>query len=115
MAAKPKALPRLTVEKIREADDLPTEVVNVPEWGGSVVIRGVSKAAFEKFQEMDSPDDVHFLLGLAIVEPEMSVEDIAAMREKSVQANLRIEQAILKASGIDTSAVADAEARFLAE
>ena len=41
----------LTKEQILESDDLKTEVVDVPEWGGEVTIRimsGTERDAFEQ-------------------------------------------------------------------
>lgn len=40
-------LPRLTFEAIMEANDLPTRVHNIPEWGGSLLLRGATMAAIE--------------------------------------------------------------------
>ena len=34
----------LTREQILEADDLPTESLDVPEWGGEVLIRALNGA-----------------------------------------------------------------------
>lgn len=40
----------LTREQILEADDLPTEVLDVPEWGGSIMIRTMSGSERDAFE-----------------------------------------------------------------
>ena len=110
-AAEP--LPRLTFEQIESATDLKEKEVDVPEWGGSVLVRGVSKAIWEKYTEMDSPGDICFLMSEAVVEPAITVEQAAVLRAKSVPALSRVEGAILEVCGLG-SAVVDAERRFLA-
>ena len=42
----------LTKEQILKANDLKTEVVNVPEWGGDVMVRGMSGLARDKFESL---------------------------------------------------------------
>jgi hypothetical protein len=62
----------LTREQILAVDDLQTEIVNVPEWGGSVMVRGLTgkeRDAFERSmvilktgkQEKDAKPDVDFV------------------------------------------------------
>ena len=49
----------LTKDQILEADDLRTETVDVPEWGGSVLVRtmsGTDRDAFEASMITLSPD-----------------------------------------------------------
>lgn len=41
---------RLTKEQILEANDLPTEEVSVPEWGGDVLVRGLNATARLKYE-----------------------------------------------------------------
>ena len=40
----------LTRDQILTADDLVTETVEVPEWGGSVLVRGMSGTQRDKFE-----------------------------------------------------------------
>jgi len=40
----------LTKEQILDADDLVTEIVEVPEWGGSVIVRGMTGAERDNFE-----------------------------------------------------------------
>jgi hypothetical protein len=102
----------LTVDAILSAADLPSEVVQVPEWGGAVKVQGLSRAAYDaiaKAAEVTVPatgpgqvagtkrDDDKFsdLLFLAcVVEPQFTDEHIPALRGKSLGALNRVYQAI---------------------
>lgn len=102
----------LTVDAILSAADLPSEVVQVPEWGGAVKVQGLSRAAYDaiaKAAEVTVPatgpgqvagtkrDDDKFsdLLFLAcVVEPQFTEEHIPALRGKSLGALNRVYQAI---------------------
>jgi len=102
----------LTIDQILAANDLPTEVVEVPEWGGRVKVQGLSRASYDaiaKAAEVTVPatgpgqqagtkrDDDKFsdLLFLAcVVEPKFTDEHIPALRNKSLGALNRVYQAI---------------------
>jgi hypothetical protein len=102
----------LTVDAILSASDLPTEAVEVPEWGGAVKVQGLSRAAYDaiaKAAEVTVPatgpgqvagtkrDDDKFsdLLFLAcVVEPKFEEAHIPALRGKSLGALNRVYQAI---------------------
>ena len=102
----------LTIDAILAADDLPVEVVEVPEWGGCVKVRGLSRAAYDGIakaaevavaptgpgqQAGTKRDDDKFsdLLFLAcVVEPQFSEDHIPALRGKSLGALNRVYQAI---------------------
>lgn len=102
----------LSVDQILAANDLPSEVVEVPEWGGKVKVQGLSRAAYDgiaKAAEVTVPatgpgqqagtkrDDDKFsdLLFLAcVVEPRFADEHIPALRNKSLGALNRVYQAI---------------------
>lgn len=107
-AAKKKPLPRLTFEQIEAAEDIKQETVEVPEWGGSVVVRGVPKADYDAFLLLESPDDVHFLLSKAFVEPAIDEEQAAKLRQKSASAMERVEATIMR-----LCSARGAEQRFL--
>lgn len=40
----------LTRDQIMSIDDLPTETVEVPEWGGSVIVRGLTAAERDDYE-----------------------------------------------------------------
>lgn len=41
----------LSRDQILQAQDLPTETVEVPEWGGEVIIRGLTGAERDQFEQ----------------------------------------------------------------
>jgi hypothetical protein len=102
----------LTIDAILAAHDLPSEVVEVPEWGGKVKVQGLSRAAYDdiaKAAEVTVPptgpgqqattrrDDDKFsdlLLLACVVEPRFTDEHIPALRGKSLGALNRVYQAI---------------------
>lgn len=40
----------LTKDEILSAQDLPTEIVEVPEWGGNILVRGMSGTERDSFE-----------------------------------------------------------------
>jgi len=43
-------MPFLNRDSILNADDIPQELVNVPEWGGDVYVRGLTARELDKYQ-----------------------------------------------------------------
>lgn len=43
-------MPFLNRDAILNADDIPQELVNVPEWGGDVYVRGLTARELDKYQ-----------------------------------------------------------------
>ena len=102
----------LSIDQILAANDLPTEVVEVPEWGGRVKVQGLSRASYDaiaKAAEVTVPatgpgqqagtkrDDDRFsdlLFVACVIEPRFTDEHIPALRDKSLGALNRVYQAI---------------------
>ena len=102
----------LTVDEILAANDLPTEIVHIPEWGGNVKIQGLTRAAFDainKAAEVAIPatgpgqqattrrDEDRFSEALfiaCVLEPKFTEEHLPALRQKSLGALNRVYQAI---------------------
>lgn len=104
----------LTVEAIRAADDLPTEVVEVPEWGGAVVVRGLSVADWVKLNKNLRPElseeqnaAIQALL-YGVVEPKFSPADVDWLVTKSLAACTRIVRVFNRLSGFNAGALAEA-------
>jgi hypothetical protein len=116
MAARPKKdapLPRLTFEQIERADDLERGVVDVPEWGGSVEVRGLTAGEWAKAQEeLEGEEADAFLVSCGVVDPPLSQEQAAKLREKSAPAIMAVHGAILRCSKMDLGALEAAERRF---
>lgn len=116
----------LTIDQILAANDIPTETVDVPEWGGRVKVQGLSRAAFDavgKAAEVVVPatgpgqqattrrDDDKFSEALflaCVVEPKFSEEHLPALRNKSLGALNRVYQAIGRVLQTDVEPVKSA-------
>ena len=104
----PQAPRILSREEILAMDDIPTETVEVPEWNGAVVVRGMSaQERLEWGGKVKGPDgttDVEKAMYYAIVygvqEPRFSEDDIPALKKKSGAALDRVAKAWLRLSGL---------------
>jgi hypothetical protein len=102
----------LTVEQILAVDDIPTETVLIPEWGGAVKVRGLSRAAYDAIgkaaEVVSAPtgpgqepkvtrDDEKFsdaLFLACVVEPKFTEAHLPALRQKSLGALNKVFEAI---------------------
>lgn len=110
---------RLTKEQIIAANDRPTEEVEVPEWGGSVLVRGISASQRTKYEQalfkgfdadgkpiidMNGVDQRLSLCALCIVDdsgaPLFSKEEVAVLGDKSGVALQRIFEVAQRLSGL---------------
>jgi len=103
----------LTRKQVFEADDLPVEVVPVPEWGGDVAVKGLSEGGVHELlsdargedEELD-PEQMNLL---AIVygcvdeegNPLFVADDVATLRDKSAAALARVRKVFMRLSGMD--------------
>ena len=99
-----KKIKILTREEILSADDLPKEIVDCPDWGGSVYVRTLTagerdqmEAYLLKKQGSDNIDVRALIASLCCVDEEgasiFKREDIAELSSKSVKPLDRILQA----------------------
>jgi len=111
----------LTKEQILAAADLPEEVVDVPEWGGKVLIRGMTGAERDKFEEsvmvtrgnnreLNLRNFRAKLVALSIVDPVtkermFSDNEIAELGKKSARALQRVFEAALRLNGMTDQSV----------
>lgn len=115
----PAAKKRLTLDQIWDADDLKHEEVDVPEWGGTIEIKPLTKGEHQECRiksmkrgEVD-PDLLELHLFCAgVVEPSFSHEDGERLKRKNAGVIERILKRILVISGFDPSAVAEDDRRF---
>jgi hypothetical protein len=112
-------MPILSVDQIVQANDLGESEVEMPEWDGSVIIRGLGYGEWVDLREQASTageqDEKLFsrlLLSTALVEPHVTTEQADLLLAKSTPAVNRLVEAILKLSNIGTEAVIAAEAGF---
>jgi|TARA_Y100000310_G_scaffold320215_1_gene376411 hypothetical protein len=109
----------LTIEDIAKAPDTVTEELDVPEWGGRLVIRSLTKgqqqdARRKSMREGEISTDLlemHvFITG--VVEPAMTEEHFGMLRQKSFGVVEGITRKIMKVSGMDQASIAKAQASF---
>lgn len=110
-------MPTLTREQILKADDLVTEIVDVPEWNGSVIIRtitGIERDQLEASIVTDSGeknmDNLRAkLIVLSVVDEDgkrmFNTVDIVALGGKSAAALSRIFTVAMKLSGFSKEEV----------
>jgi len=111
----------LTKDDIREAQDIETDTVEVPEWGGTVTVRGLSAVERGKLDNFGAAarrgeadmSDLHvqtIILGTVNEdgEPFFDDDDAEWLRDKSGAAVSRISERIWDMSGISEEDVEDA-------
>jgi hypothetical protein len=109
----------LSVDEIIAAKDLEEKEIDVPEWGGSVVIRGLGYGEFvtirEKAWKNGEQDERVFgclLLAASFVDPVLTEDQASALFDKSSAAVSRISDEIVSLSGIGGSSFVENEATF---
>lgn len=107
----------LTRESILEADDVPAEDVEVPEWGGSVRVQAMTGAERDKFEASmvgkgNKPDLNNFRAKLAaacIVDDDgnrlFSESDVKGLGKKSAAALDRVANAAQRISALSAEDV----------
>jgi len=112
---------KLTKDQILKADDLPTQEVEVPEWGGMVKIRSLSGKERDSFEDIiqkrKKGKDIELkglkvlLLALTIINEDNSImfseEDLEKLNAKSAKALNRVFDAVTEMNGIGEAAVED--------
>ncbi len=110
----------LSVEKILGADDAPQAEVDVPEWGGQVVVQALRKGKqLEMRRHCTNPDGtmdgerlelMMFVYG--VVEPTFTVEQAELLKDKAAGPIDRINRVILELSGLTQEAMKAADKSF---
>ena len=102
----------LTIAQIAAADDLQVQDVEVPEWGGTVKVKGMSAgerlqlAAIVQDEKMNALQGIaHFALLHGVVEPKITEENLDMFLSKSSKAIDRIVEVFNKLSGSNEEAV----------
>lgn len=110
---------QLTVEQIIAAKDLGEESVDMPEWGGTVLIRGLGYGEWVDLREAATVGErqderlmARLLFAAALVDPPLTEEQAGMMVDKSSTAVTRLVEAIVNMSHVDESAITEAEATF---
>lgn len=110
---------RLTVEQIIAADDLQQSEVDMPEWGGTVMVRGLGYGEWVDLRDaatiggqQDERIFARLLFAAALVEPTVTPEQADLLIGKSAPAVNRLVERIMDASHVGDDAVVAAEATF---
>lgn len=117
-ADKPDQPRLLTAEDIVAVDDVPTETVDVPEWGGSVVLRGLTLEevlALRGDAEGAAKDPTALsvkMLTASFADPVLTPEQAAVLVKKSATVVARLMQKASRLSGVDEEAVQRSERAF---
>jgi hypothetical protein len=109
----------LSRDQILSAQDRPTEEVEVPEWGGSVLVMGLDGRGRDEFfaslyrqrgtkQYMDNENATAKLVARCVIDPDthapmFTQSDVHALGEKSGQALDRVYTVAQRLSGLSDS------------
>lgn len=114
----------LSKKAILEADDLPRRVVSVPEWGGEVLVRGLTGAERDQFEagtlvKRGKDYDVQLtdlrarLVVLSVIDENgerlFDTADVEALSKKSASALNRVFEVAQELSGLTANDVAELE------
>lgn len=115
-----KAIP-LTIEGIANVDDLPTKVIPVPAWGGSVTIKMLTKsqqhtirvaARDDKTGMIDEQELELGILVASVIQPDLQMEHIPILLQKNGDVVDELLNEVFSMSAIDKKAVGKAAAEF---
>lgn len=110
----------LSFEQIAAADDISDKVVPIPEWGGNVLVRSISKRKMDLIRkravdadgEIDDEKLDMMIFCTGLVNPKITAEQYEVMRDKSMTAWNRIYVAIKDTSKIGQGDDRKAEEQF---
>lgn len=109
----------LTIEQITNVDDLPRKTINVPAWGGEIIVRMMTKAQQHGVRMSAIHDgalnEEELEIGIlveAIVDPPMTREHIEVLRNKNAEVIDEILAEVFQMSAMDKEAVARARDDF---
>lgn len=116
---EPKSSAILTVEAIIAAKDLKIEVIDVPEWGGSVKVQSFTKKGQQQVRELATVDDEidperleMFMFIHGVIDPQFTDDTFELLRDKNAGVIDRILQRIMSLSGMDAESLTRAQEKF---
>ena len=108
----------LTLDQIKNADDVKTAVVEIPEWGGEVTVKGMTGRLRSNLEQKISSNAPHGDIKMMIVTsctlnpdgtPMFKSDDRKWLIEKAADPIEKIFEGVCKLSGIHDKAVDEAE------
>jgi len=103
----------LTLDEIFATNDLDTKTVHVPEWGGNVTVKGLSKReqqllrkqATDPLTSAIDPDRMEMLmLAHCLASPVITIEQAEQLMQKSATAVDKVLTAIMDVTGLSDTA-----------
>lgn len=99
----------LSADDILGSEDIEIVDIKVPEWGGTVRIRGLSGDALSRYFEAnkgrETADVTAKLLSMSIIREDGSLmfneDQVERLKKKSNRALMRVQRAVLKLNGLD--------------
>lgn len=112
-------MPLGTVEMILNTPDLKEEIVEVPEWGCSVLVQSFTKATQQELVSQATiagelnNDRLEILIFIAgVKEPKFSLDQFELIRQKNAAPINRINETIMRLSGMTKEASDKAKESF---
>ena len=113
---KPREMPLLDRASILQAQDIQTQEVQVPEWGGVIRVRSMTLAERNEFARRATAEDKvivsAWLVSVLAVDgdnaPLFRAEDVHELERRNFRAVDRVVQAILEVNGITEKKVEEA-------
>jgi len=111
----------LSFDEILAAPDLGEKTVEVPDWGGSVVVRGMTKKEQQQLRrqaadpltgELDTDRMEVLMLAHCLVEPKIAIEQAEQLAQKSAAAFDKVLEAIMDAAGLSEAVQKEAMKSF---
>ena len=109
----------LSVEQILTANDIVERTVEVPQWGGAVRIRGLTKGQHQQLRkratsrsQVDTDRLEMLLFSESVIEPRFTLEQVNQLKDKAAAPFETVLRAVLEANGLADGAVEQAEAEF---
>jgi hypothetical protein len=109
----------LTADQILAAEDIATDDIEVPEWGGTVRVKGLTVHDLNEANrlatvagEVDAEKITCMVLVFGCVEPRFTPDQVGLIAQKSAAVVNRLGGAIFRLSGIGDTTPQALEARF---
>lgn len=112
---------RLSSVEILESSVLCEKEIEIPQWGGSVIIKEFSKAKQQQIRREATDiengeintDKLELLMFIhGVIDPVLSQEDYFALREKSAMAIDIVLKEIMDLSGLNQAVIKEKEKQF---
>lgn len=106
----------LTLDDIKNVQDVRSEDVEIPEWGGKIIVSGVTITKgmnlLNQMQDdkgkIDNEKAMLYALLYGVTSPKFEESDLVWLKEKSMSSLMKVTEAFMRLSGFDTKAIPEA-------